>query len=267
MALWGIPLILLLSYLGGYFFLVLIVIINGLSLWEFYSIYQTQHYYAYRKMGVFLSTVLVLVSFYLSFELELIAMVIVMILLLLRHLKISEPLSSLNTTLTISGIFYITFFLTLLLQLRINLNSWVSPETMENIAGKYFILLWTAIWFCDTAAYFGGKYLGKHKLAPKTSPNKTIEGGISGFLGAVLVFGILGSILIPTLNPNYFWISGIIVGIFGQLGDLVESRFKRDAGVKDTSSLLPGHGGFFDRFDSLIFVSPFIFMLFYWIRI
>jgi len=267
MALWGIPLILLLSYLGGYYFLALILIINGMSLWEFYTIYQTQQYYAYRKMGVFLSTLLLLVSFFFTLEIELIALGTVMVFLLLRHLKISEPSSSINTVFTISGIFYITFFLSLLLHLRMHVNRWIAPESTDNIAGNYFIILWAAIWFCDTAAYFGGRFLGRHKLAPQTSPNKTIEGGISGLLGALLMFVVLGSILMPALNPAYLWISGFIVGIFGQLGDLVESRFKRDAGVKDTSALLPGHGGFFDRFDSLIFVSPFIFVLFYWFRI
>ena len=267
MALWGIPLILLLSYLGGYYFLALILIINGMSLWEYHTIYHTKHYYAYRKMGVSLSTLLLLVTFFFTMELELIALGIVMVFLLLRHLKKSEPSSSVNTVFTISGIFYITFFLSLLLYLRMHVNTWIAPESVENIAGSYFIILWAAIWFCDTAAYFGGKFLGKHKLAPQTSPNKTIEGGISGLLGALLMFVILGYILVPALNPLYFWISGLIVGIFGQLGDLVESRFKRDAGVKDTSALLPGHGGFFDRFDSLIFVSPFIFILFYWVRI
>jgi len=266
MALWGIPLILLLSYLGGYYFLVLMVIINGMSLWEFYTIYQTQHYYAYRKMGVSLSTLLLLVSFFFTLEIELITLGMVMVFLLLRHLKKSEPSSSINTIFTISGIFYITFFLSLLLHLRIHLDEWIFAGSTEKIAGIYFIVLWGAIWFCDTAAYFGGRFLGKHKLAPNTSPNKTIEGGISGFLGALLIFGFLGSYLIPSLDSLYLWISGVIVGIFGQLGDLVESRFKRDAGVKDTSTLLPGHGGFFDRFDSLIFVSPFIFMLFYWIK-
>ncbi|NIU02088.1 MAG: phosphatidate cytidylyltransferase, partial [Nitrosopumilaceae archaeon] len=67
-----------------------------------------------------------------------------------------------------------------------------------------------------------------------------------------------GNILLPSIKVEYLWISGAIVGFLGQLGDLVESRFKRDTGVKDTSRILPGHGGFLDRFDSLIFVSPFL---------
>jgi len=72
--------------------------------------------------------------------------------------------------------------------------------------------------------------------------------------------------LLPTLEVEYLWIFGIIVGIFGQLGDLVESRLKRDAGVKDTSPILPGHGGFLDRFDSLLFISPFLLVVFHYLR-
>ena len=263
MALWGIPLILTLSYLGGYYFLFLILIVNGISLWEFYTIYQTQNFHAYRKTGVFLSTFLLLISFFFSLEIMFIAMGIITALILIRHLKISQPTTSLNSIFTIGGIFYISFFLSMLLILRLNFENWMELEFSTNIAGRYFIALWITIWLCDTAAYFGGKWLGKHKLAPTTSPNKTVEGAIFGFLGAVLFFGIAGSWYIPSLDSLYLWTSGIMVGIFGQLGDLVESRFKRDAGVKDTSSLLPGHGGFLDRFDSLIFVSPFLFLLFY----
>jgi phosphatidate cytidylyltransferase len=263
MALWGIPLILALSYLGGYYFLFLILVVNGISLWEFYTIYETQNFHAYRKTGVIFSTLLLLVSYFFTLEIMFIAMGIITALILIRHLKISQPTTSLNTIFTIGGIFYISFFLSMLLILRQNFNNWMGLDNSANIAGKYFMTLWATIWFCDTAAYFGGKWFGKHKLAPTTSPNKTVEGAIFGFLGAVLFFGFVGSWYLPSIDLKYLWISGVMVGIFGQLGDLVESRFKRDAGVKDTSSLLPGHGGFFDRFDSLIFVSPFLFLLFY----
>jgi phosphatidate cytidylyltransferase len=153
----------------------------------------------------------------------------------------------------------------MLLHLRIYLEGWLQIETITNPAGKFFILLWLGIWFCDTAAYFGGRWLGKHKLAPNTSPNKTVEGAIFGFIGSILLFSLLGPLFIPEINNYYFWFTGLIIGIFGQMGDLVESRFKRDAGVKDTSRLLSSHGGFLDRFDSLLFSSPFLFLLFHYI--
>lgn len=265
MALWGVPLILGLSYAGGYFFLALIFLINGMALWEFYSMYRKQDYNAYRETGVVLSSLIILITYWASLELILISLLALIMVILFLHLRISKPSASINTSLTVTGILYISGFLSILLYLRLHLNTWMVFETSENLAGKYFVLLWIAIWICDTAAYFGGRLLGKHKLAPRTSPNKTVEGAVFGVAGALLIFGILGPLFIKSLNPLLLWYSGIIVGIFGQLGDLVESRFKRDAGVKDTSSLLPGHGGFLDRFDSLIFVSPFLFIMFYFL--
>jgi phosphatidate cytidylyltransferase len=265
MALWGVPLILGLSYAGGYFFLALVLLINGMALWEFYGMFGKQNFHAYRETGVVLSSLFILVTYWASLELILIFLLAIIMIVLLLHLRISEPSASMNTSLTATGILYISGFLSILLYLRLHLSSWMVIETPENLAGKYFILLWIAIWICDTAAYFGGRLLGKHKLAPRTSPNKTVEGAIFGLAGALLIFGVVGPLFIRSLNPLLLWYSGVIVGIFGQLGDLVESRFKRDAGVKDTSSLLPGHGGFLDRFDSLIFVSPFLFIMFYFL--
>jgi phosphatidate cytidylyltransferase len=179
---------------------------------------------------------------------------------------ISEMTATMRTSLTITGIFYITGFLSMFLHFRLKLVDWLQLTDTGNPAGKYFVLLWLGIWFCDTAAYFGGRTFGRHKLAPKTSPNKTIEGAISGFIGALLIFALLGPVMIPEFSPPYLWATGLIIGIFGQMGDLIESRFKRDAGVKDTSTLLSSHGGFLDRFDSVIFSSPFLFLLFHYAK-
>lgn len=266
MALWGIPLILLLSYLGGYYFLALILLINGMSLWEFYTIYQKQNFRAYRKLGVILSSMLILVDFWWSLDALFTLLVVIMLFILFRHLRLSEPTSSMNSILTTAGIFYISLFLSSLLRVRMNIDSWMGWDPIFMAGGKYFLLVWISIWICDTAAYFGGRAMGKHKLAPRTSPNKTVEGAVFGFIGSIITFYIVTPLLIPQLPILHMWLSILIVGVFGQLGDLVESRFKRDAGVKDTSAILPGHGGFLDRFDSVIFVSPFIFILFYYLR-
>lgn len=266
MALWGIPLILALSYLGGYYFLAFILLINGMSLWEFYTIYQKQNFRAYRSMGVLLSCILILINFWYSVDVLFTVLLIIILVILLRHLKISEPNSSLNTILTFAGIFYISLFLAFLLRLRTQMDSWMGWDPTLNTSGKYFLLMWISIWICDTAAYFGGRALGKHKLAPHTSPNKTVEGAVFGFIGAILTFYALTHLLVPQLPVLHMWISALIIGVFGQLGDLVESRFKRDAGVKDTSTILPGHGGFLDRFDAVIFISPFLYILFYHLK-
>jgi phosphatidate cytidylyltransferase len=118
----------------------------------------------------------------------------------------------------------------------------------------------------DTAAYFIGRAVGKHKLAPSISPGKTWEGTIGGLLGAV---GVSLLFLLPTpvsLAPQLSWwqaaILGVLVSVFGQLGDLVESLFKRNVGAKDSGTLLPGHGGILDRTDSVMFA---IVVVYYWV--
>lgn len=262
----GIPVVLGLSYLGGFYFLILILVINGMALWEFYSIYRNRNLAAYRGLGVLLSTGFILIANWYSTQILFAAYLIIVIALLLRHLRVSEEVTSLNTVLTLGGISYITLFLVTLLKLRLQFDQWTALDPGLHDAGKYMVLLWISIWVCDTFAYFGGSLVGRHKLAPRTSPNKTVEGAVFGFIGALVVFVPLGLLWIPELPSVYFWLSATVVGIFGQLGDLIESRFKRDAGVKDTSTLLPGHGGFFDRFDSLIFVSPFLFLIFNYLK-
>ncbi len=118
-----------------------------------------------------------------------------------------------------------------------------------------FILLWTN----DTFAYLIGKNFGKTKLIEHISPKKTIEGYIGG-----LIFTLIAGYIISFINTNltviYWLIIALIVNIFGTLGDLIESKFKREANIKDSSNLIPGHGGFLDRLDSFIFAIPFIFI-------
>jgi phosphatidate cytidylyltransferase len=118
------------------------------------------------------------------------------------------------------------------------------------------LLLLGLIWATDTGAYYTGKSIGKRKLAPSISPNKTWEGTIGGL---VLAF-IVGSVFKTTLLPELSWIDVTVLaflgGAWGQMGDLLESAFKRSVGVKDSGSVLPGHGGLLDRFDSLIFTAP-----------
>lgn len=129
-------------------------------------------------------------------------------------------------------------------------------------------LIWLPLisaWLTDTFAYFGGRFLGKHKLCPNISPKKTIEGSVSGILGAVLGYIIYGYILKNTwdINVNFyaFILTAIITSILSQMGDLVASLIKRETGIKDFGKLMPGHGGVLDRFDSLIITAPCIFIL------
>ncbi|MBW1296829.1 phosphatidate cytidylyltransferase [Aquimarina litoralis] len=114
------------------------------------------------------------------------------------------------------------------------------------------------IWTNDTFAYLVGKNFGKRKLLERISPKKTIEGFVGGFIFTLLA-GYLISIFTDTLSTYLWLIISIIMSIFGTLGDLIQSKFKRQAGVKDSGSIMPGHGGIFDRLDSIIFASPFLY--------
>ena len=120
----------------------------------------------------------------------------------------------------------------------------------------YIIYVLFVIWATDTGAYFVGRSMGKKKLWPKISPNKTVEGALGGILAACVV-GVVFQVVYPFEHSMTIVILvTVLVSIFGQMGDLVESAFKRHYGVKDSGNILPGHGGILDRLDSLLFVLP-----------
>ena len=120
---------------------------------------------------------------------------------------------------------------------------------------EYIIYILFIVWATDTAAFFGGNYLKGPKLMPKVSPNKTISGAISGLLGASII-GVISIVFIDGVEIISFVVSSVILSVFAQAGDLFESKLKRKYGVKDSSNLIPGHGGVLDRLDSLLFVAP-----------
>ena len=119
------------------------------------------------------------------------------------------------------------------------------------------LMLLLLVWVCDSCAYYFGRSFGRHKLAPIVSPKKTWEGTVAGLVGAA-VFGAAAGTwwFLPELGPARGALAAACASTAGQLGDLVESLWKRGAGVKDSGTFLPGHGGFFDRIDSLLFAGP-----------
>lgn len=139
-----------------------------------------------------------------------------------------------------------------------------------NIDGRFMpeiiVAVFVLVWSNDTFAYLVGKNLGKHKLLERISPKKTVEGFVGGMLGALLagfaIFKALESYspMDAEKYPLWVWmILGIIVAVFGTIGDLIQSKFKRQAGVKDSGIIMPGHGGLYDRLDSIIYASPFVY--------
>lgn len=180
--------------------------------------------------------------------------VLVLYILLLSNLfkenrQTDSPI--LDTAVTLLGIIYVGgLFLYLILIYNFSSGG-------VNIGKRLIWLPILATWITDTLAYFTGLNFGRHKLAPNISPNKTIEGAVGGLVGSILLVAVAGLWLpLSFLDLKNRIILGTLVGIAAQLGDLVESAFKRDAQIKDSGNLIPGHGGVLDRFDSLLFVLP-----------
>ncbi len=153
----------------------------------------------------------------------------------------------------ITGLFYIgggCIFLTMI------------PYKDNEFAKSLIVGIFVLIWINDSFAYLVGKSIGRTKLFPRVSPKKTVEGSVGG-----LVFTLLGTYFlsryVEILTKQQWLILAIVIVVMGSLGDLVESKLKREAGVKDSGAILPGHGGLLDRLDSLIFAAPFAYLTLY----
>ncbi|HXV62419.1 MAG TPA: phosphatidate cytidylyltransferase [Vicinamibacteria bacterium] len=141
---------------------------------------------------------------------------------------------------------------------------WLRTAPTDHQARLWVIFLLAVIMMGDACAFYAGRALGKHRLAPVLSPKKTIEGLAGGLLGSVVTAAALQASYVTWLSPARALALGFVLSLSGVLGDLFESLLKRSAGVKDTSHLLPGHGGLLDRIDSLLFAAPVLFVYVKW---
>lgn len=138
--------------------------------------------------------------------------------------------------------------------------TWLSLVSLRDISPWMLLLVMATVWIADSAAYFSGKRFGKHKLAPQISPGKTWE----GVLGAWIAVSLYGLAICASLSLTYWTIVGLLgITVLSIMGDLLESLIKRQAGVKDSGSLLPGHGGILDRIDGLTSSMPLVMFFVY----
>ncbi|NWF87883.1 MAG: phosphatidate cytidylyltransferase [Ignavibacteriaceae bacterium] len=253
----AIPVILLASYLGTYYFLLFVLMISLVSYYEFAALAKQKSVSANLMAGlgiIFLFVTNAYIQLFNQFYLISIAFALLCLIELFRN----KGSALFNLGISTLGILYIGVFSSSLILIR----EFYREPSQNYINGGFIIIsVFAAIWICDSAAYYIGTAFGKHKLFPRVSPKKSWEGAAAGFVSAILFLILAKFIFLDFLTWYTIFGAGIIVGILGQIGDLIESLFKRDAGVKDSSSLIPGHGGVFDRFDSLIYSAPFILIL------
>jgi phosphatidate cytidylyltransferase len=249
-----IPIIITAAYLGGIFFLIFVAAITAISYFEFCLMVRHKEISANRTLGL-IAIVILLVNYYRAFIDIYSFLLFFSVILFLIELFRNRGSAILNIGATLLGVFYLGLFGSSIIGIR---EFYPNVGSLYHRGGYIMISVFAAIWLCDSAAFWAGRKLGKHKLFPRVSPNKSWEGSIFGFLFSVIVLILAKILILDFMSFTDAVIIGIIIGIFGQLGDLIESLIKRDNGVKDSSGLIPGHGGMFDRFDSLFYTSPVI---------
>jgi phosphatidate cytidylyltransferase len=234
-------------YLPPVFFFFLLLAVSLLSLFEFCSMYRLEGVLKYACL-LFGSAILI-VSFYerayFADAVIIAAMAIIVIRLLLKR----DPTSSLSDIAApVVGLIYIPGLLSFQSQIR-------------HIGAAWILFLYATVWASDSLAYYVGKGIGRRKLYREVSPNKTVAGAVGSVIGGMAGALILRALVAPQLGIVSAAFIGIAVGIISIIGDLVESMFKRDAGVKDSGTIIPGHGGILDKIDGSLFAGP----LLYWI--
>ncbi len=260
----AIPLIVAACYLGGLYFFLFTTALIVLSTNEFYILARTKHFEPSAAFGITAAGILNAIVYSSGMAVAFDALIVIIALALLSELfkKRTDAVRGTfeNVGSTLAGIVYVGLFGSMLTAIRLTSGiENIFPD--EKDAGLFVIAILATIWICDSAAYFVGKPLGHHKMSRFVSPNKSWEGAIAGFVFAVATAVIAKYLVLPQLSVQLAAGMGIIVGTIGQAGDFVESMFKRDAGVKDSSAMIPGHGGVFDRFDSLLFSAPFVYLM------
>lgn len=262
----GIPLGILLVYVGGWYLAGMIALLAALGTWELYRIARARGWRPFSWLGVPVAAALVLSAEWLEGPAAwaLPAWILVLALtfgalaatVFLRGPG-GDPLPA--AAATVFGSVYVGGGFAFVVFLR-NLPG-VATEGPSWPGAILIIFPLVVTWVGDTAAYFVGRAWGRRKLLPAVSPAKTVEGGVGGLLGAMgasLLYAafLFGPASASTLPLAAAAVLGLLIGVLAQVGDLAESVLKREAGVKDSGGVLPGHGGVLDRFDAVLFTVP-----------
>ncbi len=257
----GIILLVLLfvvMYIGSNLLLITSLLVSLISLFELYKVFGISK----NRLGIlgYCLTVIYYIALY-SFKIDGVLLFLILVVLsLLIFYVFSYPLFTIkDIAITLFGILYVAVLFSFIYLIR----------TQRGIYGKYLVwLIFIASWGCDTCAYCTGMIFGKHKLNKILSPNKTVEGMLGGILGSMLIGVIYVYVLYSRVVPFARFslvrvsIACVIGSLISQMGDLVASAIKREYNIKDYGNIIPGHGGFLDRFDSVMFVAPALYFIF-----
>ena len=184
------------------------------------------------------------------------AVLVMFLLTVLLHGSFSVPSAAVSA----AGVLYLGMSFAHLIGLRVMEHGMAPVETQLGVLEPGCALIWTALigtWASDTFAYFAGSFFGRHKLCPSISPGKTVEGFVGGLIGTTASVAGLGVLF--GFDVQVMAVLGLCICIIATLGDLVESVMKRYTGIKDSGHIIPGHGGIWDRFDSVIYTVPFVY--------
>lgn len=240
------PLALLIHYGSPLHFLLLITVVAGLGLFEFYHMLSVKGFPCWKWLGSAAGMLLPL-AFYCGGLANQVAVAAIIILLFIVGLFArQEPASSIQSiAFTFLGIFYVGWLLGYVVSLRLLMDG----------TGAVF-LVFGVVWLGDAAALVGGTLMGHHKLAPSISPRKTVEGAVGGVIGSLGGAILGGPFLLEGFTFAQYLFMGLLLAVFGQVGDLSESLVKRASGIKDSGMVIPGHGGILDKIDGILFGAP-----------
>lgn len=267
----GIPIIIFSALAGNVIFLVFCSVMAFFCMNEFYNLFEGPHKppgaitkwiggLSVNKFVFLLISILIVICFYYGmFNFVLILYFFMFIYLILVEVFKEEKHFEAIGTWLLSVVYISTPFGLLSLM--------DSAKMLDFYGANYAIICLVLVWVSDTFAFFGGKLFGRHKLAERISPKKTWEGSIIGFIFTMLSAIVIWKFFYPNHTLIHWFLVTAIVGIFAQLGDLFESNLKRSVKVKDSSNLIPGHGGALDRFDSILFAVPALYIFLYLVSI
>jgi len=256
----GVPTAIICALVGKIPFLLAVNFVIGFGLFEFYRMIEAKGIRPFKTVGIAAGLV---VSWYVYFQRgvfsSLFITLVLVVIMVLELFRRNGELAVFHISSTIFGVFYVAWLgshIILLRQLGENLPG-------KDLGGNFVILAFALAWATDTGAYFVGHALGKRKLMPRVSPEKSVEGAWGGVAFALAAALIAKATFAQFLSLGDAVVLGLVAPGMAILGDLVESLMKRDVRIKDTSRALPGHGGMLDRFDSVLFVAP---LVYYYLR-